>query len=214
MVTAVAALCLAALAANVPAEQVDPIHASIRAMGGGGLRSVRFSGFGAAYSVVQNGDARQPRPRVILEKYEVNVDYHALAMRVQLMRAQGAAPQLEVVDEGQQQIWMTPHGFLRAAVAHDAKTRRVPLGTEVSFVLAGKPYVGIIDGSNLVDRVHTWVNHPVLGEILVEVLYRDYEKVEGGLMFPTHIVKSEGGKVSLDVWLSSVRAKKSFKEAS
>ena len=251
-VTAVAAVCLAVLTANTPAQQVDPLQAAIKTMGAGDLRFVRFSGFGASYSVGQSPSPRETSPRVTLKKYEADIDYTASAMRVQQTREQGPLPprgggqpftgeqRLEQFVNGGdawdvpvpnpvpalppppapqsrpqevaarlQQIWLTPHGFLRAASANGATTRRVPQGIEIAFFHRGKRYLGVVDRQNLVERVQTWVDHPVLGEMLVDVIYRDYEKVDG-IMFPMHIMQSQGGNVSLDVWVSAVHSNVPF----
>jgi hypothetical protein len=112
--------------------------------------------------------------------------------------------QLAVVADRTQQIWSTPHGFLKAARLNQATTRAVPQGTEVTFTFAGRRFVGLINARNEVDRVQTWVNNPVLGDVLVETLYRDYEKSAAGLVFPMHITQSQGGYPALDVWVSAV----------
>ena len=103
-----------------------------------------------------------------------------------------------------QQIWSTPHGFLKAARLNRAVTRAVPQGTEVAFTSGGGRFVGLINARNEVDRVQTWVDNPVLGDMLVETLYRDYETNAAGVVFPMHITQSQGGYVVLDVWVSSV----------
>jgi hypothetical protein len=114
-------------------------------------------------------------------------------------RAQRAA-----LAERTQQIWSTPHGFLKAARLNRATARAVPQGTEVVFISGGRRFVGLINARNEVDRVQTWVNHPAQGEMLVETLYRDYEKSAAGVLFPRHITQSLGSYVALDVWVSSV----------
>ncbi len=103
-----------------------------------------------------------------------------------------------------QQIWSTPHGFLKAARLNRATTRTVPQGTEVAFTSGGRRFVGLINARNQVDRVQTWVNDPALGDILVETLYRDYERSAAGVLFPMHITQSQGGYAALDVWVSAV----------
>jgi hypothetical protein len=112
--------------------------------------------------------------------------------------------QLAAVADRTQQIWSTPHGFLKAARLNQATTRAVPQGTEVAFTLGGWRFVGLINARNEVDRVQTWVYNPALGDVLVETLYRDYEKSADGVVFPMHITQSQGGSPALDVWVSAV----------
>jgi glyoxylase-like metal-dependent hydrolase (beta-lactamase superfamily II) len=104
-----------------------------------------------------------------------------------------------------QQIWTTPHGFLKAAAANHASTRRVPEGTEVSFVLDGKTrFTGVINGRSEVQRVSTWVANPVLGDMLVETAYHDYAKFANGVLFPMHITQRQGGHPALDLYITTV----------
>jgi len=80
----------------------------------------------------------------------------------------------------------------------------VPQGAEVSFTTGGQAFVGVINASNEVDRVQTWIDEQGRGDRLVETVFRDYEKTATGVWFPTHITQNHGNYPSLDVWLSSV----------
>ena len=104
-----------------------------------------------------------------------------------------------------QQIWMTPQGFLRAAAANHASTRRIAEGTEVSFALDGKTrFTGLINSRSEVRRVSTWVANPVLGDMLVETDYDDYAKVADGVSFPMHMTERQGGHPALDLYVTTV----------
>jgi glyoxylase-like metal-dependent hydrolase (beta-lactamase superfamily II) len=106
-----------------------------------------------------------------------------------------------------QQIWTTPHGFLKAAAAHHASTRRVSEGTEVAFAIDGTArFTGIINARSEVQRVSTWVANPVLGDMLVETTYRDYAGFANGLRFPMHITQRQGGHPALDLYVTTVEA--------
>ena len=101
------------------------------------------------------------------------------------------------------QIWSTPHGFLKAAIANKATTQKVANGTDVSFTVSGKYKVtGHINSSNEVDRVSTWIDNPVLGDMLVETTYSNYARVTSELSFPTHIVQQQGGFPAFELWVS------------
>jgi len=113
-------------------------------------------------------------------------------------------PQPQAAAERLQQITALPQGFLKAARVNKATVRPVPQGTEVSFTASGRRFVGLINARHEVDRVQTWVDNPVLGDMLVETIFRDYEKSPGGVLFPMHITQSQGGFPALDVWLSVV----------
>ena len=107
-------------------------------------------------------------------------------------------------------LWSTPHGFLKAARANNATTRRAGGGTEVTFTLDGKHrVVGRLDARGQVERVQTWVDNPVLGDMLVETVYSGYQDF-GGVMFPSRIVQSQGGHPALDLTISGVQANPSL----
>lgn len=114
-------------------------------------------------------------------------------------------PQFGLAEERIQQIWLTPHGFLKAAIANAATTRRVGDGIEVSFTIGGMyKFTGLINRRNHVERVQTSIANPVLGDMPVEALYSDYERMDG-FSFPTRLVQKRGGYPSLDLWIFSVQ---------
>lgn len=195
-VSAVAACWLVVLTAQLPAQQApDPIRAAFRALGASQVRTLRLSGFGATYTPTpgQSPSRAGMGRRVALKDYVADIDYTAPAMRVQP----------RVAAEGFQRIWATPHGFLKAASGNGATTRTVPLGTEVRFSAEGRRYVGILNEQHMVDRVQTWADGPVRGDVLVETFYRDYER-HGAVMFPRHITQHRDGLPALDVWVATV----------
>jgi glyoxylase-like metal-dependent hydrolase (beta-lactamase superfamily II) len=115
-------------------------------------------------------------------------------------------PQPASVVERRQQIYLTPHGFLRAAIANQATVKAVPAGTEVSFAISGlSTFTGILNSKNQVEHVQTWIDNPVLGDMLVEANFTDYETT-GSLSFPMHTVQKQGGHPSLELWVSNVQS--------
>jgi len=116
-------------------------------------------------------------------------------------------PQPAAVAERAAEIWATPQGFLKAAKAHQAETRRTFAGTEVSFKVDAKTrYVGLLNGRGEVERVQTWIDTPVLGDTLVETRFSDY-RVFDGIPFPAHIERSQGGHPVLDLTVQAVQRK-------
>ena len=102
-------------------------------------------------------------------------------------------------------LWATPHGFVKAAMANKATTRTVPGGTEVSFTIGGRyKMMGIINPQHHVERVQTWVDHPLGGDVLVETVYRVYRDFNG-VLFPASIVQRQGGFPTLDLTIVSVQ---------
>ena len=101
-------------------------------------------------------------------------------------------------------VWSTPQGFVKAAMANNATTKKAKGGTEVSFMVGGKyKMTGIIDAQNHVERVQTWIDQPIVGDMLVETVYSGYKDF-GGVQFPSHIVQNQDGFPALDLTVSSV----------
>jgi len=114
-------------------------------------------------------------------------------------------PQPAAVEERTAEIWSTPQGFLKAALANNATSKSTNKGTEVSFTVGDKyRYVGNLNANNEVELVQTWIDNPVLGDTLIETKYSDYKDFDG-MRFPSHIVRSQGGYPVLDLNVSSVK---------
>ena len=107
-------------------------------------------------------------------------------------------------------IWTTPWGFLKAAMAGNATVRRQGGQQVVSFSpanlksLSGQPYVvtGWLDSRNLVTKVETRVDHPVAGDLLVEFEYSNYQSMNG-VQVPARIVQRQAGMQTFDASITS-----------
>lgn len=120
--------------------------------------------------------------------------------------AANVTPQAAAVEERAAEIWATPQGFVKAALANQATSKPVKGGVEVSFTVAGKyRYVGFINEQDRVERVKTWIDNPVLGDTLVETSFDAYTNY-GGVTFPSHIVRTQGGFRVLDIAVGEVKA--------
>jgi hypothetical protein len=102
-----------------------------------------------------------------------------------------------------QAIWMTPHGFLKAALANQPALRPAGAGTEVSFYAGTNRYVGFLNSKHQVERVRTWVRRPE-GDLLLDVTYTDYAMF-GSVSFPTRIRQLQNGQLMLDVTITDVQ---------
>ena len=114
--------------------------------------------------------------------------------------------QRPAVEERLAEIWATPQGFVKAALAHGAQSKPARKGIEVSFSIDGKHrYVGHINARNQVDKIKTWVDSPVLGDTEVETSFSDYKDFDG-VPFPAQIIRVQGGHPVLALAVSAVRA--------
>jgi glyoxylase-like metal-dependent hydrolase (beta-lactamase superfamily II) len=222
---------IGALASSMAAQNAGSvIAASSTAMGADRLNTVEFSGSGNDFTLGQAYSPTSPWPRFIVKSYTRAIDFRTPASRADRIRMQGENPprgggqqpvrgeqpqnQTIVVNANtpwaqQLEIWMTPHGFLKAAAANTATTKSQTVGgkryTVVTFTGQNKAAVnGYINDQNLVDRVETWIDNPYLGDMQWEAVYSDYRDF-GGIKFPMHIVQRQGGYPILDITVSDVK---------
>ena len=71
---------------------------------------------------------------------------------------------------------------------------------------SGAAYVvnGYINDQNLVERVETWVEHDMLGDLHVDANYGDYRDVNG-LKVPGKMIQKRGGHTFFDVTVADAR---------
>jgi glyoxylase-like metal-dependent hydrolase (beta-lactamase superfamily II) len=123
-----------------------------------------------------------------------------------------AAPERDfrsAVDGRLAQIWLTPQGFVKAALANGATARtetiRGAKKTIVSFTGPNKmKFEGVIGDQNLVEGIETWFGSPVLGDTKLEAVFSGYKDF-GGVKFPTRIVQRSGGYPVLDLTVTEVK---------
>ena len=130
--------------------------------------------------------------------------------------AVAAAPERDfrtAVDGRLARVWMTPHGFVKAAMAASTgtgatartETLRGVKKTVVSFTAPNKAkFEAVIDPQNLVERIETWFGSPVLGDTKLDAVFSGYKDF-GGVKFPTHIVQRLGGYPVLDLTVTDVK---------
>src|SRR6187551_3282385 len=197
--TLVVVLAMAALLTQTVTAQdaKTVVAAASKAMGVDGLNSIHFYGVAQNGNLGQNNNANQPWPMANASDYVRTIDFSQPASRATWITYAapvqgGAAAQ----GQGQQnitpqnaawaqqlEIWITPWGFLKGAAANNATARAQTIGgrryQEVSWNApikspGGQPYrvVGYINNQNLVERVQTWLENPVFGDMLVEAEYQ------------------------------------------
>jgi glyoxylase-like metal-dependent hydrolase (beta-lactamase superfamily II) len=112
------------------------------------------------------------------------------------------------VAERRHQLWITPHGVIKAALAHNAAVQSRTEGdkkfTTVAFTVPGQMKVNaIVNDRNLIERIESWVANPVVGDMQVETIYSDYKDF-GGVKFPTKVQQKAGGFPALDLTVTEV----------
>jgi glyoxylase-like metal-dependent hydrolase (beta-lactamase superfamily II) len=106
-------------------------------------------------------------------------------------------------------IWTTPWGFLKGAAANNATARQQGGQQVVSFSPSlkspsGQAYTvtGYINNQNLVTKVETRVDHAVVGDLLVEFEYSNYQNMNG-VQVPGRIVQKQAGMPTFDATITS-----------
>jgi glyoxylase-like metal-dependent hydrolase (beta-lactamase superfamily II) len=210
------------------------VQASLRAMGGENLTSIRYSG-SAGYLAVsgQNYSAANDWPANQMNSYTRTIDYEARSSMEDLtleagsgeggptgggnsplittplegeqrqismvsgdyawnMQGTTAVPAPANAEQRQLELWLTPHGCLKAALAPGANPIVITRNEQgkgriraVSFMALGKYRVQCaIDDRNLVERIQTYFANPVVGDMYYELVLTNYQDFDG-VMFPT-----------------------------
>jgi glyoxylase-like metal-dependent hydrolase (beta-lactamase superfamily II) len=204
------------------------------AMGIDNLTSITYYGSGANFQLGQNNNANQPWPRVNANDYVRAIDFAQSASLAtwstyqvpvtggRATLAQGTPQTLQHVAgpntpwAQQLEIWITPWGFLKGAAANNATARTDSSGGKRYTVVTwnspvkspgGQPYrvVGYLNPQNLVERVDTWLENPIFGDMLVESEYSFYRD-NNGLKYPSQIVQKRGGWPVFEAYVLGARA--------
>jgi hypothetical protein len=122
----------------------------------------------------------------------------------------GAVPAPGEVTSRLRQIWLTPHGLIRAAVdaySEDPSSVRTAIQAgkhTVSVTINGSTVTATLDIDNRLERVEMMIEHAVLGETTLTSNYDDY--VDWPILdvyFPSHITHRLNNEISLDLTVTS-----------
>jgi len=229
LLIALAMLAVLALAPDARAD-LDPVA---RAMGVARIDSVEFSGTGFAYAVGQAYQPGGAWPKLNLPRFTRTDDYARAAHSFDFalsraeVRGGGAIPQIgEVRRTGgvsgeqawnvaypqgaatqappaayQHDLWTSPHGIVKAAVADKATMS----GATFQIAREGRFRArATVNGQNLVEKVESWIDNPVLGDMAVVTTYSEYRD-HGGVKFPARITQSMGGYPVLELNVREVK---------
>jgi glyoxylase-like metal-dependent hydrolase (beta-lactamase superfamily II) len=220
------------------------LEASLKAMGGANLKTIRYSGSGWSSRIGQTYGLAEDWPHYEVAGYTRAIDYDAKWSREDYTRRQGSYPLLgrppmaeervtsilsgnyawdmqgdkpvpltslyldgvSYANLRQLEIAITPHGFLKAALAaKDATAITLPIVgssdaglsqngrrvTIVSFTLGKYRVNGTINDQNLVELTDTWFPNPVYGDMDYEMRFTKYKNFDG-IQFPTLLHVHQG----------------------
>ena len=195
-----------------------------KAMGADTLKTLQYSGPGSEYSFGQSFTPGGPWPVWKNKSYMRTIDFEMPALRIDRMldldpnrRGGGlppAATQTIIIGPAtapaqQIPVSLSPYGFLKAAAANNAAVTSKNIGGKAYRVLTFKgsnkaPVNGYVDDKNMVARVETWIDNPVMGDTLIDAAYSEYKDF-GGVKVPTKIVERQGGFPTLELSVADVK---------
>ena len=208
------------------------IDAALAATGAADLESITYSGSAAEGNFGQSRTISFGLASTSIREYTRTIDFErpaSYATGIAQPPATGGLPArvpgkytqviTPATPEWAQQmlIWVTPWGFLRGAAAAPAPTVRSRSMDDVDYRVvtwsppqkapSGADYrlSGYINAENLVERVETWVEHPILGDMHVELFYSGYRRIDG-VMVPTRIAQRQVGMETFVVEIRQARA--------
>ena len=110
------------------------------------------------------------------------------------------APNPGAVSDRLRQIWLTPHGLVKAALASGA----VADANVFTVKAEGRDVKVTLNQENLVERVEYLIGNSVVGDVPVVVTYSDYATF-GDIQFPKHVVEKQDGFDTLDLTITDVQ---------
>ena len=227
---AIGVLFASVTAIGVRAQDAAATIAAVRkAMGAETLTSITYSGTAATGNFGQSKNIAGPLATTSIAGYRRAIDLaqpYSRAIGTTMPPATPGAPppQPGTFNQGiaptataaaLMEIHLTPWGFLKGAAANNATARTQRIGGKPFTVLSwspakspsGQPYnvVGYVNDRNEIERVETWIEHPVMGDLHVEQSYPDYRDF-GGVKVPGRIVQKRAGMQTFEATITDASA--------
>ena len=225
------ALCVLALAPAHAQDARTIIAGAMKAMGSADLDAIMLVGTAAEGNFGQSRTITFGLASTAIKNYQVTIDFANAALHATGDGEPGApgrrggqpppAGPYEVMATAaspwadQFRIWITPWGFLRGAAANAASVRDTRISGLPYKLLtwspprkapSGKPYrvVGYINPRQMVDRVETWVDHPIFGDLHIDTTYIDFQDA-AGVKVPTRSSQKLAGMETFATTITQVR---------
>lgn len=109
-------------------------------------------------------------------------------------------PDPTAVGDRLRQLWTTPHGVIKAAMANSGTLD----GNVITVTIEGREVKATLNDEKLVVGVSYLSTNPVVGDYPIEIAFSDYATFDG-VRFPTHIVQTEDGHPTLDITVRDVK---------
>ena len=221
---AVLVLAGVALSSPVAGQDANAIVAQAsQAMGVTTLESITLAGTAAYGNFGQSRTLSFGLESTTIRNYNLTIDFargisHAVGDAGEPGAPNGVPPGRfdELITDTspgirQLEIWTTPWGFLRGAAAAgdlklstqkaDGASYRLVEWKTPFLSAAGRPYriIGYLSPAGLVDKVETWIDHPLMGDLQVMFTYSGYADA-AGLKVPTKVSQKN---IGMEVFVAS-----------
>jgi len=212
------------------------LEAAAKALDVERIDSLEFEAAGRYYQFGQAPAPELPWPEFAVDGYVATLDFaraaiHAKYHRVQVQEPGRARPHSEQTQdqfardgvtwnlapaptaipanlaERNAELWASPQGFVKAALAQRAEVQALPGegASKVIFTLpGGHRFEGVIGPSGDVASVSSFIDSPVLGDTPIEFHYSNYRDF-GGVRFPERIERRIAGLPWYELTVSAVR---------
>ena len=228
---ALASSIVAALATGVRAQDAAGTIAAVKkATGADKVTSITYSGAAATGNFGQSKNIAGPLAMTAIAGYRRAIDLEQPASRAigttMPPAVPGAPPpQPGAYNQGitptspwtqQIEIWLTPWGFLKGAAANTATARSQRVEGKPFTVLTWSPaqkapsgqayrVTGYVNDQQIIERIETWIEHPVVGDLHVEQSFSDYRDVNG-VKVPGRIVQKRAGMQTFEATINEAIA--------
>jgi glyoxylase-like metal-dependent hydrolase (beta-lactamase superfamily II) len=99
------------------------------------------------------------------------------------------------------ELWATPHGMVKAALAGKGSMQ----GRTITVAVPGTfKAEATVNEQNLIDKVVGTIPNAAVGDFRIEIVYSDYKDF-GGVKFPTRIRQTAGGQPTFDLTVTDVQ---------
>jgi glyoxylase-like metal-dependent hydrolase (beta-lactamase superfamily II) len=223
---------------RVDAGQAPTLEYAAQVLGVANIQSLEYEAGGKYFQFTQAPAPDLPWPPFTVDGYVATLDYarsavHAKYHRVQVQEAGRKRPHAEALmdqyavngvswnllpaptpipdnlAERNAELWSSPQGFIKAALANGASVKNdQDGGAWVRFRLGRHPFEGRVDARGEVSLVRTIMDSPVLGDTPIEWRYHDYRHFpgeSGGVHFPARIERRVADLPWYELTVSAVR---------
>jgi glyoxylase-like metal-dependent hydrolase (beta-lactamase superfamily II) len=165
-------------------------------------RTVNYETASLRDETVQQRVLEPPRAGGAYVRGEQTVNFAVSGDHAWNTTGDAAIPAPIALADRQFQLWATPHGIVKAAMANKGTVE----GRTILVSVPGRfKLKATVNDKNLITKVEGLVANPVVGDQPVEVTYSTYQDFGNGVMFPRVIEQTAGGFPSLALTIDTFK---------